>query len=208
MSLMPIRPPGRRTRAISAKTACLSAARLTTQLLMTTSIDSAGQRQRLDVALQELDVGRAGLGGVRLGESQHLVGHVDPERATGRPDPLGGEEDVDAAARAEVEDALAGMEVGDGGRVAAAERREDRGVRQLVALERGVEVRADGLGIAATRGALGGADRGVGVVLPDGLVDGLGGHRWAWLLGGHRDGLEVDRVCCIDTCQYRHLSIQ
>ena len=80
-------------------------------------------------------------GGVRLGEGEHLVGHVDAERATGRPDPLGREEDVDAAAGAEVEDALARMEVGDGGRVAAAERRQDRGVRQLVALERGVQVR-------------------------------------------------------------------
>ena len=79
----------------------------------------------------------------------------------------------------EVEDPLAGMEVGDRGRVAAAERREDRGVGQFVALERGVQVRADGLGVAATRGALGGADRGIGVVLPNGLVDGLGGHRWS-----------------------------
>ena len=36
-SLMPIRPPGRRTRAISARTVALSADRLMTQLLMTTS---------------------------------------------------------------------------------------------------------------------------------------------------------------------------
>ena len=42
MSLIPSRPPGRSTRAISRKTAGLSAARLTTQLLITTSIDSAG----------------------------------------------------------------------------------------------------------------------------------------------------------------------
>ena len=41
-SLIPIRPPGRRTRAISASTAALSAARLMTQLLMTTSIEAAG----------------------------------------------------------------------------------------------------------------------------------------------------------------------
>ena len=116
---------------------------------------------------------------LRLRERQHLVGHVDPERATGRPDPLGGEQDVDAATGAEVQDTLAGMEVGNGRRVAAAERRQDRGVWQFIALERGVEVRADGLRIAATRGALGGADRGIGVVLPDGLVDGLGGHRWS-----------------------------
>ena len=154
MSLMPIRPPGRSTRAISAKTARLSAARLTTQLLMTTSIDSAGQRDGLDVTLQELDVRRPRLGGVRLGEREHLVGHVDAEGAAGRADALGGQEDIDPATGAEVEDALARVQVGDRGRVAAAERGEDRGVGQLVALERGVQVRADGLGIAATRGAL------------------------------------------------------
>ena len=143
-------------------------------------VDRLGrQRQRLDVALQELDVRGPGLGGVRLGEREHLVGHVDPEGPAGRPDPLGRQEDIDPTAGAEVEDPLARMQVGDRGRVAAAERRQDRGVGQLVALERRVQVRPDGLGIAATRGALGGADRGVGVVLPDGLVDGLGGHRWS-----------------------------
>jgi hypothetical protein len=42
MSLTPIRPPGLSTRAISRNTAALSAARLITQLLITTSIDSAG----------------------------------------------------------------------------------------------------------------------------------------------------------------------
>ena len=42
MSVMPIRPPGRRTRAISRKTERLSTARLMTQLLMTTSTDAAG----------------------------------------------------------------------------------------------------------------------------------------------------------------------
>ena len=165
MSLMPIRPPGRRTRAISANTARLSAARLTTQLLMTTSIDSAGRGSASMWPLRNSTLVAPAWAALRLGEGEHLVGHVDPERATGRPDPLGGQEDVDAATGAEVEDALARVEVGDGGRVAAAERREDRGVGQLVALERGVEVRADRLGIAATRGALGGADRGVGVVL-------------------------------------------
>ena len=40
-SLTPILPPGRRTRAISAKTAALSAARLMTQLLMTTSTSAS-----------------------------------------------------------------------------------------------------------------------------------------------------------------------
>ena len=51
MSVTPIRPPGRRTRAISRKTAALSAARLITQLLITTSTDVGRQRDGLDVAL-------------------------------------------------------------------------------------------------------------------------------------------------------------
>ncbi len=140
-------------------------------------------------------------GGVRLRERQHLVGHVDAEGPTGRADPLGRQQDVDAAARAEVEDALAGVEVGDGGRVAAAERGEDGRVGQLVALEGGVEVRADGLGIAATRGALRGADRRGGVVLADGLVDGLGGHRCGLLvLRAGRDAVLI--LDDIDICQY------
>ncbi len=42
MSVIPIRPPGRRTRAISRKTDGLSAARFTTQLLITTSTESEG----------------------------------------------------------------------------------------------------------------------------------------------------------------------
>ena len=42
MSVMPIRPPGRSTRLISRNTAGLSAARLMTQLLMTTSIELLG----------------------------------------------------------------------------------------------------------------------------------------------------------------------
>ena len=149
MSLIPSRPPGRSTRAISRKTAGLSAARLTTQLLITTSIESAGSGIGLDVALEELDVGGAGLGRVALREREHLVGHVEAERAPGRPDALGRQEDVDPAAGAQVEDALAGTQVGDGGRVAAAERREDRGVGQLVPLEGAVQLGTDRLRVAA-----------------------------------------------------------
>ena len=40
-SLMPTRPPGRSTRATSARTAALSVERLTTQLLMTTSTEAS-----------------------------------------------------------------------------------------------------------------------------------------------------------------------
>ena len=121
ISVTPIRPPGRSTRAISRKTAGLSAARLITQLLMTTSTDAAGKGIASIVPAEELDVRRAGLGRVALGEREHLVGHIEPDGPSGRADPLGREQDVDPAARAEVEHALAFAKLGDGDRVAAAQ---------------------------------------------------------------------------------------
>ena len=113
-----------------------------------------GKRNVLDVAADEFDVRDTGLGSISLGERQHLVGHVETDRPAGRPDALRGEEDVDPAAGSEVEDALALMEFGDRDRIAAAERGEDRRLRELGAFERGVELRADRLrltGAAPTR---------------------------------------------------------
>ena len=154
--VMPIRPPGRRTRAISRNTAGLSAARLMTQLLMTTSTEAAGSGIASIVPLEELDVGRAGFGGVALGQGEHLVGHVEAERAAGRSDPPGGEQDVDAAARAQVEHALALAELGDGGRVAAAQRGEHRRVGELTPFECAVQLGSDSLLRAAAGTAAGG----------------------------------------------------
>ena len=57
------------------------------------------------------------------------------------------------AAGPEVEDPLAFAEIGDGRRVAAAERREDRGVGQLGALQGGVQLRADRLRVAGAAAA-------------------------------------------------------
>ena len=57
---------------------------------------------------------------------EHLVGHVHPVRLAGRADPAGGQQDVDAAAGAQVEHGLALVQVGDGERVAAAQARGDR----------------------------------------------------------------------------------
>ena len=102
------------------------------------------------MALEELDVGGARLGCVALREREHLVGHVEAERAPGRPDALRRQEDVDPSAGAQVEHALAGAQVGDGRRVAAAERREDRGVGKLVTLEGAVQAGTDRLRVAAT----------------------------------------------------------
>ena len=79
------RPPGRSTRAASARTFALVApTRLITQFEITTSTDVVGERDLLDVALEELDVRHAGLGALRAGELEHLVGHVEADRLAGR----------------------------------------------------------------------------------------------------------------------------
>src|SRR2546430_4349144 len=85
-----------------------------------------GQRDVLDLASQELDVLDVRLPLVVSRQREHLVGHVQPVRLARRPYPLGGQEDVDASTRAEVQHRLPWPEVGERRRVAAAERRGDR----------------------------------------------------------------------------------
>ena len=155
-SLTPIRPPGLRTRAISRNTAGLSEARLMTQLLMTTSTLASSSGRASIVPLRNSTFVGAGVGGVAPGEGEHLVGHVDADRATGRADATRGEQDVDAAARAEVEDGLALAQLGDRDGIAAAERREERGVGDAFARRRVVQleaVRAGDVGAAAVAAA-------------------------------------------------------
>ena len=120
-------------------------------------VDALGrERDRLDLALEELDVVGAGLGGVAPGQAEHLVGHVQAKGAPGCADTLGREEDVDAAARSQVEHPLALVQVRDGDRVAAAERRHDGRVRQLIPLQGGVQLRPDApIGAARVAAACG-----------------------------------------------------
>ena len=94
-----------------------------TQLEMTTSTLASAQRQLLEVALDELDVLDAGRGRVGARELEHLVGHVEADRAAARRDAAGADQHVGAGARAEVEHDVAVAQVGDGGRHAAAQRR-------------------------------------------------------------------------------------
>ena len=100
-------------------------------------------------------------------------------------DAAGGEQDVDAAAGAEVEHDLAGREVGHRGRVAAAERGDQRVLGEFVALAVGVEAAAEELGLlvgddrrvgAAAPGGLGrvGGERGRGVARADGFAQRVG----------------------------------
>ena len=70
-----------------------------------------GQRDVLDLALQELDVLDAGLALILSRQRQHLVGHVEAVGLARRTDAPGRQQHVDAAARAEVEHGLAGFQL-------------------------------------------------------------------------------------------------
>ena len=93
-----------------------------TQLEMMTSTEFVGQGNVFDFALEELDVFDAGLALVLAGEGEHVVGHVEAVGLAGGSDAFGGEQHVDAAAGAEVEDDFAGLEIDERGGIAAAER--------------------------------------------------------------------------------------
>src|SRR5581483_924753 len=79
------------------------------------------ERDLLDHAAEEMDVTYARLTCVLLRQREHLVGHVEPVHRPGRTDALRGENDVDPAAGAEVEDRLALAELRDRSWIAAAE---------------------------------------------------------------------------------------
>ena len=93
--------------------------------------------------LQELDVRQARLRLILARERQHLVRHVEAVGLAGRTDALGRQQHVDAAAGAEIEDDLAGLQLRQRRRVAAPERRQQglrgdaRGLRVVV------EIRGD-----------------------------------------------------------------
>src|ERR1039457_458305 len=88
----------------------------------------------------ELDVLHAGLLFVLVGEGQHLVGHVEAVGFAARRDAPRGEQDVDAAAAAEIEDRFAGFQLGQRGGVATAERGQDGGFGELAGLFGVVEI--------------------------------------------------------------------
>ena len=152
-SLIPIRPPGlqhpgdlRQHRGLVG--------REVDDAVRDHDVDR-GRRQRhvLDHALEEDRVAHARLRRVRPCQRQHLVGHVEPEREAGLADAPCREDHVDAAAGAEVEHGLPLVQVGDRGRVAAAERGERGRLGQLTALLRVVERLAEEVALAAAAGA-------------------------------------------------------
>ena len=143
------RPPGLSTRNASRRTASLSLERLMTQFEMITSTELSGSGNRLDRALEELDIGRARLALVLPRQRQHLVGHVEAVGLAGRADPLRGQQHVDAAAGTEVEHGLAGLERQQRGGIAAAERRGDGVGGKTAGFGVGIEVRGDRIAAAA-----------------------------------------------------------
>ena len=80
--------------------------------------------------LQEFRVIRACLAGVGAGQLQHLLGHVQAVRLAARAYPTGGQQHVDAAARAQVQHCLPGAQFGGGYGVAAAEAGPHRAIGQ------------------------------------------------------------------------------
>src|SRR5262245_49494109 len=144
---------------------------------------------RLDLSLEKLDVVDTGLLLVLAGQGQHFVGHVESVGLATRSHAFGREQHVDPAAGAQVEHRLAGAELGECRRVAAAERgcdgrRAERG-RLTVAVQVGGD-RVHRVGVTASaRRAAGGLTarhhlqrRLPVLVLPD-LLDVLVSHRWS-----------------------------
>ena len=114
-----------------------------TQFEMITSTELSGSGMCSISPFRNVDVLEAALALVLLRDGQHLVGHVEAERLARRPDAARREQHVDAAAGAEVEHGFAGLQLGERGRVAAAERGLQGEVRDFALLAGVVEVRRD-----------------------------------------------------------------
>src|SRR6266446_4960042 len=70
-----------------------------------------GKRNVFNRALQELNIFDAGFFLIFAGEGEHFVGHVQTIGFASGADTFCGEDDVNAAARAEIEDDFAGLEL-------------------------------------------------------------------------------------------------
>ena len=84
--------------------------------------------QGVGLAQAELDLGVALLFSRGAGALDHGGGHIHADHMPGFSHPVGGEEGIDPAAAADIQGGLAGLQGGDGGGIAAAER-DFRGFR-------------------------------------------------------------------------------
>ncbi len=153
------RPPGRSTRAASRENDRLVGGQVDDAVGDHDVDRRVGQRDVLEVAAEELDVVDAGLGRVGAGQVEHLVGHVQPDRRAAGATRRAEMQHVGAAAGAEVEHCLAGVQVGNGGRHAAAQRcldgalRRSLGLLPRTAMTRKARVAAAAVVAATRRGA-------------------------------------------------------
>ncbi len=155
MSATASRPPGFNTRYASLEHAPFVGRKVDHAVRYHDVDRSAGERDVLHLALQELDVFHAGLLLIRARDLEHLVGHIETVRLSRRADAPGREDHVDTAAGSEIEDDFARLELGERGRVAAAERGERRFERNVLELGVVVEIRGDRvLGARRARGAI------------------------------------------------------
>src|SRR5882724_11220262 len=125
------------------------------------------QRNVFDGTLEEFDVFDAGFYLVFAGEGEHFVGHVQTVGFAGGADAFCGEDDINAAAGAEIENDFAGLKLCEGCRIAAAERSSNGFFRERGFFGVVVEILGDGIAAAqfgatattrrpAARSALGG----------------------------------------------------
>jgi hypothetical protein len=94
----------------------------------------------LDFSLEKLDILRPGLALVLPRQRQHLVGHVESVGFARGADSFGGEQHVNATARPQIEYGLSGLQLGQCGGIAAAERCRYRLRRQARGLVVPIEV--------------------------------------------------------------------
>ena len=121
MSLTARRPPGLRIAGDLAEDGRLVGGEIEDAVGDDAIDGSVGEGDAVDGGLEEFDVRVAAGEGVGAGALDHGGGHVDADGAALRADHLCGEEDVEAAAGAEVDDHFAGAQVGGGGGIAAGE---------------------------------------------------------------------------------------
>ena len=189
------RPPGRSTRKASRSTCALSAERLMTQLEMITSTDSSGRGIASIVPLRNSTLGAPARSALRPRQLEHLVGHVQPV-GLARSGPPAAPRAARRCRRRSPGRAPTspGLQLGQRGRVAAAQRGQHRRLGQACRLVLGVQVAADQVqrlggaagGVGAAAGPLAGSrpGGGRGVVVADDLVQlGVVGHGGLLVMG-------------------------
>ena len=135
------RPPGFNTRKASRNTRSLSPERLMTQLQITTSTELSGSGIFSISPLRNSTFSDASFPLILPRESEHLVRHIEAVGFSGRANATRREQNIDTAARAEIEHSFSGVQLRQRGWVAAAERGQNSFLRQRAGLRTIIKVR-------------------------------------------------------------------